>query len=116
MDAIFSDLLEQVVMIVAGLLFSALSAFGTYYINKLIAYLKEKQALETVGRFVRWAEQAPAFQDWSGEQKFEIVFSKAMQWFSDNGIDLPEDEVAIMVEDAVKKMKEAATPLYEGKE
>jgi hypothetical protein len=114
MDGIFLDVTQQAVMVVAGLLFSALSAVGTFYMRKLIAYLREKELLQIVSRYVRWAEQAPAFQDFSGEEKFEIVLSKVIMWLDGQGLDINEDELAIMVEEAVKKMKEAALPLYTG--
>lgn len=114
MQDVFLGILQDGAMIIAGLAFTALSALGTFYIKKLIGFLQEKEALQIVSRYVRWAEQAPAFQDFSGEQKFELVFSKAMQWLKDKGININEDEVAIMVEEAVQVLKSAASPIYYG--
>jgi len=113
-EGIWLDILQNGIMVIAGLVFSALSAIGTLYVGKLIAYLKDKQLLEVVARYVRWAEQAPAFQDFSGEEKFGIVFAKAMQWAEDNGFAVDEDELETMIENFVKEMKEAAKPLYTG--
>lgn len=114
MEPIYLELLEQAVMVIAGLIFSALGALGSYYISKLVNHLREQEKLEIVSRYVRWAEQAPAFKDFPGEQKFEMVFSMAMQWLEDHGIPVDEDELAVMIENAVKLMKEAAAPMYAG--
>jgi hypothetical protein len=114
MNEVFLEIGQDAIMTLAGLFFMALSAVGTLYVKRLISYLKEKQALTTVSRYVKWVEQAPAFQDFVGEQKFEVVFAKAMQWLEDNNIPVDEDALAIMIEEAVKNMKAAAEPLYTG--
>ena len=114
MDPILTEVAQQGVMVLAGLVFTALGAIGTYYINKLVGYLRQREALETVGRYVRWAEQAPAYQDFEGQEKFELVFTKAVMWMKDKGLKVDEEELAIMIEAAVQQLKDAADPLFAG--
>lgn len=114
MDVILAELLEQIVMILAGLALTAVGSIGSFYITKLVSHLKEEELLAKVSTYVRWVEQAPAFQEFAGEERFEIVFSKIAQWCEANGIPVVEDELAILIEDAVKQMKDAAQPIYTG--
>jgi len=114
MEGLWLDVVQQGIMVIAGLLFSALGALGTFYVQKLIGYLKEKQLLEAVSRYVRWAEQAPAYQDWSGGEKFDLVFASVCQWAENNGFAINEEELEVMIENFVKEMAEAAAPLYTG--
>lgn len=111
MQEIWMELAKEGVMALAGLVLTGLGLFGSFYISKLMSRIKEKELLDTVARYVRWAEQAPAFKEWTGGEKFEIVFSKAIQWAHDNRIPINEDELAIMVEEAVQRMKAAMEPL-----
>ena len=114
MSPIFLEVAEQGIMVLAGLAFTALGAIGTYYINKLVGHLRDEEALEMVGRYVRWAEQAPAYQDFDGAEKFELVFTKAVMWMRENGLKVNEEELAVMIEAAVQQLKKAAEPLYMG--
>ena len=114
MSPIFLEVAEQGIMVLAGLAFTALGAIGTYYINKLVGHLRDEEALEMVGRYVRWAEQAPAYQDFDGAEKFELVFTKAVMWLTKQGIDVDPEELEAMIEAAVQQLKTAAEPLYLG--
>jgi DNA polymerase I-like protein with 3'-5' exonuclease and polymerase domains len=114
MSPILLEVAQDAIMVAAGLVFTLLGAVGTYYINKLVTALKQKEALEIVGRYVRWAEQAPAYQDLEGGQKFELVFGKVVAWLEANGISVNSEELAVMIESAVQQLREAALPIYEG--
>jgi len=111
MQEIVLEVASQATMALLGLVLMAVSAFGSFYIKKAIAHLEEKNLVETVRRYVRWVEQAPAFQQWTGEEKFEIVMSKALQYAEGKGLKINADEIGIMIEEAVRIMKEAASPL-----
>lgn len=111
MQDVWLDLAQQGVMVLAGLMLTAVSLIGSFYIRKLIRHLKQEELLGTVRRYVKWAEQAPFMGDFPGEEKFEVVFGNIMAWAKRNGIPVDEDELGIMIEAAVKEMKDAAAPL-----
>ena len=113
MDQIWLDIAGEAVTVIAGLALFALSTIGAFYLRKLMAYLAEKDQVETVAQLVHWVEQAPAFKQWTGEEKFAIVLSKAVSKLRTRGIAVNEDEIAIKIEDAVLRMKQAAAPVLE---
>mgnify|MGYP001046564794 CR=1 FL=1 len=111
MDQIWLDIAGEAITVVAGLAFFALSTVGAFYIKKLMVYLQEKEQVEMVAQLVHWVEQAPAFKEWTGEEKFAMVMNTAYQWLEDRGLTVDQDEVAAMIEEAVLLMKEAAAPI-----
>ncbi len=107
MESILLGATSQIVTIITGAVFTGLGTLCAFYVNRLINRLKRRDLVEEVSRYVRWVEQSPSYENYSNEDKFNIVFSRARMHATQYGIPMDDEKITIIVESAVKQMKEA---------
>jgi hypothetical protein len=107
-------LLVAVIIAIITLLGFALKRFETvaqlYLEQKLgsATYAFVKQYAVTT---VHWLEQQPAFKDLTGEQKKEEAVDAVVVWCITHNIPVDHALIDKLIEEAVKAMKDAASPL-----
>lgn len=107
MDMIWLEVLKEAVTVIAGVIFAGVSTMGAFFIKRETDKIKRKTLEEDIAKYVRWAEQSPSFEEFTGKEKFQMVFSKATAKALEIGIPINESEIAILVESQVKTMKES---------
>ena len=105
MNSTFSELLTQIVTIVAGLLFTGVSTLGAFYIKRFSDNMKRKTLLDEINRYVGWADEVPSFKLMTTEEKRETVLEQINGFAMENGISVPPSEIALMVERAIESRK-----------
>ena len=106
MTSILVQVLQSAITTLAGAAFIGLAGIIGIYFNKLTGHIKRKELISTIENYVLWAEQKPSFKTKTNEEKYMLVFEKGMSAAIDIGISVSEGEMDIMVESAVKKMKQ----------
>lgn len=109
MNSTFSELLTQVITIVAGLLLTGVSTLGAFYIKRFSDNMKRKTLLDEINRYVGWVNDVPSFKLMSVEEKRETILEKISNFARENDISLPDSEIALMVERAVESRKKLET-------
>jgi len=106
MTPILVEVLKEAIVTLAGAAFVGLAGIIGFHFSKLTSRIKRKDLIEEVELYVLWAEQKDCFQDKTNEEKYNAVFEKGMNWASDNGVNVGVSEMDIIVESAVKRMKQ----------
>ncbi len=106
MDLQFNELITQLITIVSGIIFTAISTLGAFYMKRLSDKAKLKTLKDEVNRYVSWALQASSFKLLTAQEKNESVFMKAKEFAEDNDIKVSDSELALMVERAVQSLSE----------
>jgi hypothetical protein len=109
MDSFWAGLIQQLITTAAGASFIGLSTILGFYIKRLTDNLKRKSLVAEIDNYVRWADQYPSFKKYDGEQKFNAVFARGMQWATENSISVSPEEMTILVESTVQKMNSGKT-------
>ena len=104
MDTFWAGLIQQLITTAAGASFIGLSTIMGFYIKRLTDNLKRKSLVAEIDNYVRWADQYPSFKKYDGEQKFNAVFARGIQWAAENSITVSPEEMTILVESTVQKM------------
>ena len=104
MENIWIGVLQQLVTTLSGVAFIGLSTLGGFYVKRLTDNLQRRSLEREVEKFVKTAEQAPVFANFSGEEKYEAVKARLERSARDHNIKLTEDEMMILIESAVKDM------------
>ena len=107
MTSIIVQVLQSAITTLAGAAFVGLAGIVGLYFNKIINNLKRKELIAEVERYVLWAEQKPVFKEKTNEEKYMLVFERGMNFATENKISIGEGEMDIIVESAVKKMKQS---------
>lgn len=114
MDTFWAGLIQQLITTAAGASFIGLSTILGFYIKRLTDNLKRKSLVTEIDNYVRWADQYPSFKKYSGEEKFNAVFARGIQWSMENGITVSPEEMTILVESTVQKMNSGRPDLEVG--
>ena len=104
METFWSGILRDIITTVVGAAFVGISTMLGFYIKRITDNLKYQSLVNYVDKSVRWAEQYPAFKDYEGEQKFNIVFARSQRYARDNGVSISDEELLMLVEAAVQVM------------
>lgn len=108
--------LGNVLSAILGIVVTGVTTMGGFYISKLSKKLKMDSLEKEIFRFVRWAEQAPRFALSDGQAKLYTVLENARLYAKENNISITDERLDIMVEAAVKVMKEAENPIWHSKD
>ena len=109
-NVFWMDIVQQLIMAV----FPIILSIAVFYLKQWKdAIVKEAEAridekyIDQFKQFVKIAVEAAEQLGYTEkiENKYEEVFSHSMQWLKSKGIDLPEDQVQLMIESAVANMK-----------
>ena len=98
------DILKQLVNTLSGAAFIGLSTLAGFYVKKLTDRVQRKTLIEEIKDYVQWAEQAPSFKEYTGEQKYLAVEKKIKNWGLQNNVSLTDDELMVFIESAVLNM------------
>lgn len=104
-NGIWFDVLKEAVTVISGVLLAGVSTLGGFYVKRLTDKMKMNTLREDISDYVHWAEQSPSFTEFTGKEKFELVYHKAMENALENGVSISEGQLAILVESKVKTMK-----------
>ncbi len=93
--------------LIISLLSAILAALGGWVVKNLIPYIKSKTTLAQQEKINGWVKTAVTAAEQmkrepgSGDEKFAFVRDFLLKM----GVDLSEDEIEVMIESAVKRMK-----------
>jgi len=98
----WSNIVSDIVGAFVALLVGAIGVYGGIYIKMLETKLKRKMLLDEINRYIAWAEESKSFKTMSVSEKIESVFIKANEFAEENGINVSDKELNIMVEKAIE--------------
>jgi len=104
MNDVWLNVLSNAVSVISGVILAGVSGLGAFYVSKYTNRMKRKSFMEDVETYVRGVEQSPLYGSLSGIKKFEKVKNFAERKAKEYKIDLPEDEVDIIIESKVQLM------------
>ena len=102
MDSTWSNLVTQIITIIAGLLFTGVSTLGGFYIKKLTDKVKKNDLMNEINRYTEMIENVGSFKLMQSDEKVQTVFMKIKEYAEDNEIKISENELALMVERALQ--------------
>ena len=105
MEETWLSVLQELVSVISGVILAGVSGLGAFYIKRATDNIKKKSVRQDIADYVRGAEQSPTYKDLPGEKKFELVFKKAQETAKEQGVNLSEADIGMIVESEVKLMK-----------
>lgn len=101
-------IIEIVVLALVGILAvgaKGLVSVGVKYLESKIGSDQFESAKSIISTVVRAIEQSPQYEDLLGSEKKEQVILRASQWLRDSGLNVSDELLDQLIEEAVQVMK-----------
>lgn len=98
----WASFIGEIVGAVVALIIGAIGVYGGTYLKRMESQLKRKMILDEISKYAEWANGAKSFKLMSSEEKIETVFMKAVEFAEENGIQISDTELLMMVERTIE--------------